>query len=116
MLEKQKEWCQNKVEKGKKWVKDHKFWIGYGVGIASMVAVNQVVAKIFEPKKYSVDTMPIEDGEKSGFAIRTSGIDRFGGSCCKGPWVCCYEDHDRDHIVSNIDAAIRNEMGQYYED
>lgn len=32
MLEKQKEWCQNKVEKGKKWVKDHKFGIGCVAG------------------------------------------------------------------------------------
>ena len=24
MLEKQKEWCQNKVEKGKAWIEDHK--------------------------------------------------------------------------------------------
>ena len=34
MLEKQKEWCQNKVEKGKAWIEDHKLVIGCAVGAA----------------------------------------------------------------------------------
>lgn len=45
MLEKQKEWCQNKVEKGKKWVKDHKFGIGCAVGGASAVLLTMIAKK-----------------------------------------------------------------------
>lgn len=109
MLENRKKWCQEKVEKGKEWIDDHKFQIGYGVGY-------YVVAKIFEPKKSSIDTKPIDNGDEHGFAIRTSGVDRFGRGTDFGPWVYCYDKNDRDHIMNNIDAAIRNEKGQRYED
>lgn len=43
-----------------------------------IIVGSYIEAKIFEPRRFSADTMPIEDGDKHGFAIRTSGIDRFG--------------------------------------
>lgn len=41
MLEKQKEWCQNKVEKGKAWFEDHMLVIGCAVGSVSTVLLHE---------------------------------------------------------------------------
>lgn len=50
MLEKQKEWCQNKVEKGKRWLKKNKGAIGFGLGAATMTALYLLAEKLDEPK------------------------------------------------------------------
>lgn len=39
MLEKQKEWCQNKVEKGKKWLKKNNTKLAFGAGVSVTAAV-----------------------------------------------------------------------------
>lgn len=49
MLEKQKEWCQNKVEKGKKWLKKNKGAIGFGLGAATISALYLLAEKLDEP-------------------------------------------------------------------
>lgn len=116
MLEKKKKWCCEKVEKGKKWIKDHRFGLWYAVGVTTTVGLSCVMAKIFEPKKTSIQTIPISQGDKNGFALRTIGIDRFGRNTCEGPWVNCLDEFDKDHLSSNIDAALRGEKGVDYED
>lgn len=116
MLEKQKEWCHEKLEKGKEMIDKHKFQIGYVAGLTVVVLCSELSKKIFEPKRYSIDTKHIEDGDKHGFAIRTSAIDRFGWRSNCGPWVFCFDEDDEQHIIGNIDAAIRNECGKNHID
>lgn len=116
MLERQKKWCLETAEKGKKWIDDHKFDIGCIVGATAVIAGSYAAAKIWEPKRYKVETIPINKDDLHGFGIRTSGVDRFGNDTCLGPWVLCCKEHDRERLVSNIDAALRGEKGQDYND
>lgn len=50
MLEKQKEWCQNKVEKGKNWLKKNRGAIGFGLGAATMAGLYMLAEKMDEPQ------------------------------------------------------------------
>lgn len=45
MLEKQKKWCQNKVEKGKKWVNDNKFALGCAAGSIETLGIDMILGK-----------------------------------------------------------------------
>ena len=97
MLEKQKEWCQNKVEKGKAWIEDHKLVIGCAVGAASTVLLHVIGKKIMEPKN---------------FMMRVAGEDRFGKVSYHSPLVR-YEDgdNDKERIDKAITAAINKDDG-----
>lgn len=110
MLEKQKEWCQNKVEKGKKWVKDHKFGIGCAVGGASAVLLTIITKKIMEPKDFMVQTGTNTDLEEGNFVMRVAGEDRFGRESYHSPWVR-YEhgEEDKERINKAITAAINRD-------
>ena len=115
MLEKQKEWCQNKVEKGKKWVKDHKFGIGCTVGGASAVLLIMIAKKIMEPKDFMVQTGTNTDLEEGNFVMRVAGEDRFGRESYHSPWVR-YEhgEEDKERINKAITAAInRDELCEF---
>lgn len=103
MLEKQKEWCQNKVEKGKAWIEDHKLVIGCVVGAASTVLLYAIGKKIMEPKDYMIETAANYDLEEDNFMMRVTGEDRFGKRSYHSPWVQ-YEDGDKDK--ERIDKAI----------
>ncbi len=47
-----KVWCDEKVEKGKKWFENHKFEAGYVSGILAMLAAYRIVVdKVFEPNR-----------------------------------------------------------------
>ena len=54
MLEKQKKWCQNQVEKGKKWVNDNKFALGCAAGSIATLGIGMILGKINEPKEGTV--------------------------------------------------------------
>lgn len=110
MLEKQKEWCQNKVEKGKKWVKDHKFGIGCAVGGASAVLLTMIAKKIIEPKNFMVQTGTNTDLEEGNFMMRVAGEDRFGRESYHSPWVR-YErgEEDKERFNKAITAAINRD-------
>lgn len=47
MLEKQKEWCQNKVEKGKAWIENHRLVIGCAVGATSTVLLHVIGKRLW---------------------------------------------------------------------
>lgn len=110
MLEKQKEWCQNKVEKGKKWVKDHKFGIGCAVGGASAVLLTMIAKKIMEPKDFMVQTRTNTGLEEGNFMMRVAGEDRFGRESYHSPWVRYeYGEEDKERINKAITAAINRD-------
>ena len=112
MLEKQKEWCQNKVEKGKAWIEDHKLVIGCAVGAASTVLLHVIGKKIMEPKNFMIQTGTNTDLEVGNFMMRVAGEDRFGKVSYHSPWVR-YEDGDKDkeRIDKAITAAINKDDG-----
>lgn len=70
MLEKQKKWCQNQVEKGKKWVNDNKFALGCAAGsIATlgigMILIGRVLWRNRFGKEYQFMAIDFsDDGEK----------------------------------------------------
>ena len=110
MLEKQKEWCQNKVEKGKAWIEDHKLVIGYAVGAVSTVLLHVIGKKIMEPKNFMIQTGTNTGLEEGNFMMRVAGEDRFGKVSYHSPWVR-YEDGDKDkeRITKGITAAINRD-------
>ena len=112
MLEKQKEWCQNKVEKGKAWIEDHKLVIGYAVGAVSTVLLHVIGKKIMEPKNFMIQTGTNTDLEVGNFIMRVAGEDRFGKVSYHSPWVR-YEDgdNDKERIDKAITAAINRDDG-----
>ena len=112
MLEKQKEWCQNKVEKGKAWIEDHKLVIGCAVGAASTVLLHVIGKKIMEPKEFMIQTGTNTDLEVGNFKMRVAGEDRFGKVSYHSPWVR-YEDgdNDKERIDKAITAAINRDDG-----
>lgn len=78
MLEKQKEWCQNKVEKGKKWLKKNKGAIGFGLGAATMTALYLLAEKLDEPKGGNIIyTRRLED-DKPNMMASVYYKNRFG--------------------------------------
>ena len=112
MLEKQKEWCQNKVEKGKAWIEDHKLVIGCAVGATSTVLLQVIRKKIMEPKEFMIQTGTNTDLEVGNFIMRVAGEDRFGKVSYHSPWVR-YEDgdNDKERIDKAITAAINRDDG-----
>ena len=81
MLEKQKEWCQNKVEKGKKWVKKNKDALIFGAGCATTTAVLLGIEKLLENKQAGIAFSHIENADGSwsdDFGVETYGVNRFG--------------------------------------
>lgn len=78
MLEKQKEWCQNKVEKGKKWLKKNKGAIGFGLGAATISALYLLAKKLDEPKEGVITfTRRLED-DKPDIIASVYYKNRFG--------------------------------------
>lgn len=54
MLKKQKEWCEEKMEKGMEWVKKNKVSIAFGLGMTAMTGIYLIGKKIDEPKKGTI--------------------------------------------------------------
>ena len=110
MLEKQKEWCQNKVEKGKAWIEDHKLVVGCAVGVTSTVLLHVIGKKIMEPKNFMIQTGTNTDLEMANFVMRVAGEDRFGKESYHSPWVR-YEngDNDKERINKAITASINRD-------
>ena len=78
MLEKRKEWCQNKVEKGKKLLKKNKGAIGFGLGAATMTALYLLAEKLDEPKSGSITYTRCLEDDKPDIMARVYYENRFG--------------------------------------
>ena len=78
MLEKQKEWCQNKVEKGKKWFKKNKGAIGFGLGAATVSALYLLAEKLDEPKSGSITYTRCFEDDKPDIMAKVYYENRFG--------------------------------------
>lgn len=62
MLEKQKKWCYEKVEKGKKWIKNNRGAIGFGLGAATVAGLYLLAEKLDEPQSGNITfTRRLED-------------------------------------------------------
>lgn len=115
MLEKQKEWCQEKAKKGKEWVKDHKLGIGIAAGCMATVGLQFIKNMMFEPKDMKIQTGFNGNIKSENFVIRVAGNDRFGMETYHSPWVH-YQDglEDKERIDKAIMASInREESGEY---
>lgn len=112
MLEKQKEWCHNKVEKGRAWIDNHKLVIGCAVGAASTVLLYVIGKKIMEPKEFEIQTGTNLKLEEGNFMMRVAGEDRFGRESYHSPWVRYeYGDEDKERVIKAITAAINKDDG-----
>lgn len=108
MLEKQKEWCRDKVEKGKAWIEDHKLVIGCAVGVTSTVLLYAIRKKIMEPKDYMIEIGTNDSLKEGAFMMRVTGEDRFGKESYHSPWVR-YESGDKERFDKAITAAINRD-------
>lgn len=109
MLEKQKEWCQNKVEKGKKWIKDHQLEIGYGLGVAATIGGGLLIDKIFEPRKKIGQIYRGDFENKDGvidFGIGITEVDRFGKEHVTSDKILLLDEKSKDLLFKNVEAAI----------
>lgn len=108
MLEKQKEWCHDKMEKGKKWFNDHKVAIsvtaGYVAGIALTIGSAVLAEKIFKPECNAFQVFYLDPEDPGDFAVGKVGKDRFGKEHVMN--VTILRAEDRDLLVKNIDEAI----------
>lgn len=108
MLEKQKTWCHEKMEKGKKWYNDHKFVIGYvaGTAVATIGGTLAIMLKekIFEPKSGEFQVFILRPEDPGDYAIGKVCKDRFGKEHIMD--VTFLRAEDRDTLINNIDAAI----------
>lgn len=106
MLEKRKEWCQERIKRGKAWIEKNRFEIGFGLGAATLVAIGLIAEKVFEPKEIVVQTGHNEKIEDRNFLLRVTAIDRFGGEH-PSPWARFENgDEDKERIIKAIDAGL----------
>lgn len=108
MLEKQKTWCYEKVEKGKIWFEDHKFIIGLVSGtvvvtVGGILSTN-LLKKIFKLEIEKFQVYYLNPDDPGDFAVSPVGKDRFGKEHIMN--VTYLRAEDRDILVKNIDDAI----------
>ena len=106
MLEKQKEWCQNKVEKGKKWLKKNKGAIGFGFGAATMTALYLLAEKLDESKGGNITfTRRLED-DKPDIMASVYYKNRFGKE--KNPLNIQYgyADSELKELCDNLNEIV----------
>lgn len=106
MLEKQKKWCQNKVEKGKEWLKKNKGAIGFGLGAATMTALYLLAEKLDEPQEGNITYMRhLEDG-KPDITARVYYKNRFGKE--KNPLNIRYgyTDPELNELCNNLNEIV----------
>lgn len=110
MLEKQKKWCHEKVEKGKKWVIRNQRVICFGFGAATAVGIGLIFEKFMEPKEFMIQTGTNSRLEEGNFMMRVAGEDRFGKESYHSPWVR-YEcgEEDKERVIKAITAAINRD-------
>lgn len=103
MLEKQKKWYRNNVEKGKKWLKENELYIGIVAGGAAAIVGQLVGSKIFEDKKAGISIGHIENPDKSwsnDFGIETFGVDRFGNR--NAGHIAVFDQATVDWVVEHL--------------
>lgn len=108
MLEKQKEWCQNKVEKGKEWIKKHQLGIGYILGVGAVIGGGLLIDKIFEPKT-KIGQVFLGDFDKNGeidYAIGIIETDRFGKEHIRPENILFLAEESKDRLFKNVEQAI----------
>lgn len=108
MLEKQKIWCKDKLEKGKQWVDKNKFFLGYVTGLAATIGGGLLIDKIFEPKEkrgqiYRGDSD--ENGEID-YAIGIIEVDRFGREHTDKSHTLLLGEDSKDVLFKQVEAAI----------
>lgn len=109
MLEKQKKWCQEKVEKGKKWVEERKFEIGVSVGAVIACGSIMLASKLSEPEKRECQVY-YGDLSKDGFcdfAIGLVDIDRFGRRHEYEEKTIFLNESSKDRLFDMIEQAIK---------
>lgn len=108
MLEKQKEWCQEKIKKGEEFVGKHEFEIGIFAGGIACITGIIISNKIFEPKKAGISVVSIKDKSWTDDCVRieTYGINRFGqktAGCAVG-----FTKNDASDVVNMITKIIED--------
>ena len=83
MFETQKEWCKDKIEKGKEFYEENKFYVGAISGCLLSGAISAIYLKIHEAKYGMLNVGPVinkktGDWSKETFGVQVNGVDRFG--------------------------------------
>lgn len=106
MLEKQKEWCQNKAEKGKKWLKKNKGAIGFGLGAATISALYLLAEKLDEPKEGGIAFTRRSEDDKPGIIASVYYKNRFGKE--KNPMSLQYDYADTalKKLCDNLNEVV----------
>lgn len=80
MLEKTKKWCSEKMEKGKEFYENNKFFLGWMSALSADLVFTMALAKIFEPKKSQLEVWSIkpEFDTDSVAYIEARYLNRFG--------------------------------------
>ena len=108
MFEKQKEWCKDKVEKGKDWVRKNKFFLGYATGVVATIGGCFVLDKILEPKE-KIGQVYRGDFDKGGlidFGIGIIQVDRFGKEHIDDSHILLLQEGSKETLFSQIEEAI----------
>lgn len=115
MLEKQKEWCKEKTEKGKNWIKKNKFSVGFIAGCTVTTLSIFAITKLIEPKEIELQTGSNDDLDQPNFLIRVAGFDRIGRESYHSPWARFVNGlEDKERVDKGIMAAINKEHDCYF--
>lgn len=106
MLEKQKEWCQNNLEKGKKWFKENKMAIGFGLGAASMAGMYLLLEKINEPKSGYISYMRRLEEEKPDISAMVFYENRLGKLKQMVNIKYDYADPELKELCDNLNRVV----------
>lgn len=78
MLEKQKIWCKEKLEKGKVWFNKNKVAISFGAGMATMACVYMLAEYLEKPIAGKIVFVKDLDDDKPNLDARVYYLNRLG--------------------------------------
>lgn len=95
-------------ERTERFIDKHKFEIGVGVGIASIVGTKMLYNKIFETQRREIQVYN-GDFSKNGlidFALGLIEVDRFGGEHTSERQTLRFSANDKEFLFTQIESAI----------
>lgn len=98
MLNKQKEWCQTKMEKGKEFLKEHKIQIGFVGGVVFTTVAGMLIDKLLAPKQGCIRFLDDDYGAYAEVWTK----DRFENEHKLFDVLYSKEDGDLDKLVKQI--------------
>lgn len=98
MLEKQKKWCQNKVEKGKKWIEKNRTMLAFGAGISVATTVC-IIKNIYVQNR---DCSVLVSQDDNNLILSMGRFNKLGN--WKNEQI--YTFSKADHVFENLIEAV----------